>query len=307
VPTRSKNNERNNERAPWSAVDARLRASGQGPSTRSERALGRELGWLADYYADCQSGVDSAEEDFVSGAVRFISAHRAAGFRSERDIAGVDLAPREDDRWTLLSELHAAAHPGAPQWSPLSARTSTPVGFNAVGSAPDRLTLELSVDRQMSFHALSRALKSAWPRLYKLGMLNRSRPLSSRNVELVRHVCLKCPLGATSATWLDSWNRRWAKRPDWRFEDVRELATALHRSELHLTGSRHGLAWFYDPYARLPTDELNGLAKSGDAHARRVRDRRRAEGFKSVRDAGILVETTTARSRKGRSGKTRKR
>jgi hypothetical protein len=272
------------EKSLWRAVDRRLgaRKPPVPPSTPKERAYCRLSGWVNDYTQE----PDDAEE-WTDHVVAQVVHLRAAGLSSAL-IEAVPLEPA-DGRWALLSELDAVGYSSELPWSAISVTTTYPVGFNLGGNPPRRSSVELTIDHQVSLRTLIRSLRKSWPRFYSTGMMRRSRPLGERSVALLRHVCLDSPLGTDSKTWLTTWNRKWPRRPAWRFNNVRELVTALHRSEAELTGSRHGLAWFYDPFARLTTDELNRLAKAGNTHARRVRDRRATTGLESLKRGGIQV------------------
>lgn len=297
------------EKMLWRATDKRLRALGQGPAGRKEKEFCRDMEWVSDHLKELLVDKREAIEGFVATAVHAITSLRQVGLSSSGPGPLVELNPGDDDRWSLLKDLDSLANQGPSKWSPISARTTRPVGFNVSGGrAPERRVLELSIDHQMSFRALSAALRAAWPTLYANGMVRRSRPLGERSITLARHVCIRSSPGTTSKEWLISWNRKWRNRPDWRYKDVRALVTALHRAEAELTGDRHGLAWFYDPLARLTAEELNQLADAGDRHAERLRDRRMAEGFASIRKAGIRVVAGRGRRKEKRNGrKTRKR
>lgn len=245
------------------------------------------MGWVDDYL-----GRNASESvgDFIASPTKAIILLRAIGF-SVPIVKPTDLTPKRDRRWALLKDLDArvqAAGSDAAPWSAISARTTRTASFNAQGGVPERRTLELTVDYQMSFRAFVSALRPAWTAFYKKGFLHRSRALGERNVALLRHVCIDCPPGTSAKQWLQSWNRKWKSRATWQFKDVRGLVTELHRAEAQLTGRRHGLAWFYDPHARLTTQELNELAER-DNHAARVRDRRLVAGFDSISAAGINV------------------
>ena len=101
-------------------------------------------------------------------------------------------------------------------------------------------------------------LRRTWPQLTKAGWVRRTRPLSVRNVALMRHVCLESVPGTSWRNLLKEWNRKW---PDWTAKDVHGFHAAFRRAEQELTGEAHGLEWFYNLHAR--RNPLVGL-KVGD-------------------------------------------
>jgi len=75
------------------------------------------------------------------------------------------------------------------------------------------------------------------------GWVKRSRPLGDRGIALVRFVCIESKRGATWRERLDAWN---SEHADSTFDKVQAFQSAFRRAESQLTGSKYGLAWFYD-------------------------------------------------------------
>jgi hypothetical protein len=198
-----------------------------------------------------------------------------------------DLARRARASWVDYSDPAADR-----SWSPIRVTTARPGdrlralraaarNARAAGrpppsswNTPPPLTSEISVvfDARVSLRALIATLRETWPTLAERGIVrrHRNRALGRRKIELLRFVCLADD--ATEQTWEDrlaGWNALVERnvrmgRPDWttkwKFNDddvpsgVRALRTMCHDVEEQLTGSRHGLIWFYDAKARAGRD-----------------------------------------------------
>ncbi len=198
--------------------------------------------------------------------------------------------PISDPRWLLLGDLHARAHPNDPPWSPLAINATRSVGFAAGNPPATGHVVEIRMDFRLNLGALVSALRENWGLLQSKGLLRRSRPLGERNLMLLRHVCLDHPPGTPWKDLLRRWNDKWSARAGWVYKDSRALQTAFHRAEEELSGVRQGLAWHYDPFARMSVEDLELEAKKGTAAAVRRRKRRHRDGLESAVAAGIWVE-----------------
>jgi len=272
----------------WRAVDAQLET----PATPTERNFIRLEGQVDFYLRELETeDAALALDDCAESIVKTIRNLRRLGLPAADAGERIDATPSDDRRWQLVAELHAAANPGSPAWPVLTVTTKRPVGFYT-GEAPEPMgrSVEIAFDHRLSFRALVSQLRRLWPRLLKAGLVRRTRPLDDRTIALLRFVCLETPSGTSWPQRWEAWNQRWRDEPGWRFKDTRALTTAFHRAERQLTGKTDGLAWYYNPAARLSADELRLLADQGDAAAARLRRKRWEEGLASIRAARIRVE-----------------
>jgi hypothetical protein len=189
------------------------------------------------------------------------------------------------------------------------------IGF-ATGAPPELqelLTITIKTDARVQLTFLVEKLRTVWRNLKRAKVLpERSRPIEDRKIALLEFVCLSHP----DAEWGERWER-WNKRQprQWRYDTRDAFTTACHDAEKQLTGSRSGLRWYYDRFARMTLAQLREAADAGDVGAKRELRRRQAEGFDSIERAGIQVvrvpaTPVPARGKKTKGaahGKTRKR
>lgn len=153
-----------------------------------------------------------------------------------------------DKRWDLLADLAKLA--GVEWKGPIRFHRAELAGVSMTG--PPAIAREVTVvfDARISLAALTASLRALWPLLVDSRMVRgtRNRTLGLRKIQLLRHVCLDAT--ALEKTWTDRWQAWNHRRRRGRFADVRGFRTACHDAEEQLTGSRHGLAWFYDPEVR---------------------------------------------------------
>ncbi len=192
----------------------------------------------------------------------------------------------EDPRWSLLRDLDKRARGRWSDWTPFRVEhLSTALGY-WTGKAPPPLgrAVTITFDARMTREELLVRVRGIQRHLREKGVLNklRNRPLEERKIALLRFVCLEAPGDA----WADryaTWNRRPAhQRAGWSYDSEDALRTDCHEAEEKLTGRRHGLAWFYDPLARMTAPELQQRAADGDTDAAREQRIRRNEGWKSL-------------------------
>lgn len=204
--------------------------------------------------------------------------------------ASEPLTPRieGDDRWALWAELDARYQAGA-AWP--ASRTYVPVEINP--PQPFRLPPErtpmvrVRFDARLSQRALFAAVKAAWPGLSADGEVRRTRLMGDRGIALVRQVCLQDAPGTPWRRRLARWNE--AQQEAWHFKDARPFQSAFRRAEAQLTGRRGGLAWYYDPLARLTPRELDERAQAGDKKAADRLLRWQARGAALLASAASLV------------------
>jgi hypothetical protein len=200
-----------------------------------------------------------------------------------------DDEPERDLRWGLLRKLAEKAGTAAPEIRTRVRRIGPAIGF-ATGAPPelqDQLKITIDSDARVPLTFLLEELRSVWREMKRSKTLpERSRPLERRKIELLEFVCLKHP----DAEWSDRfarWNKHSPRK--WRYRTRDAFTTACHDAEKQLTGSRSGLRWFYERYARMKITELFALEKKGDRDAERERLRRIAEGEASIIAAGIKI------------------
>lgn len=256
----------------WRDVEEKLGSKLSRPERRLAKARGRVSSFLV---ADDDAGRGDARDDLVED----VRALRSAGLTSEAHVFPHE--PPDDRRWALLADLDQAAHGGRDAWPPLVVETSRDVGFY-VGDGPPSLRREVraAFDNRVSLRQFEKGMREIWSDLRQLGLVRQTRPLGDRKLALLRFVCLTASVDASWSERRQAWNEA---HPDWEFQDNRALTTAVHDAEKSLTGERHGLAWFYDPIARLSRDELISLADQGNAAAIRIRRRREDAGWASIK------------------------
>lgn len=205
-----------------------------------------------------------------------------------------------DPRWSLMQDLDRAARGGAADWSPFRIQRRENY-YDGGDGGPPILGREVTFtfDARMSMGELLGLIRAMWGymRREKAIRATRNRALGPRKIALLRHVCL----AATKDTWAErnaSWNRRYRK---WRYDSIEAFITECHDAEEQLVGSRRGLAWFYEPTARLSKQELAERVKSGDQDAARERTRRADEWVRQVERMGIRVERYDAAKQRGGS------
>lgn len=183
-------------------------------------------------------------------------------------------AARRDGRWPLWRELHAHRE------LLLGERHDEPWTALRFGRHRKAGTIVFSFDRRLSDKTVKRTLRRELPRLRAAGWSNDPRPLSKRELALVRYVCLDSPPEASWRERTRSWRRSrfcrshpaWAKlyrgkRATQRFE------RDFHKAEASLAGRKGALDIHYDPRVRERELRLRGYetqpAPTDDAAARR--------------------------------------
>ena len=203
-----------------------------------------------------------------------------------------------DPRWSLMQELDRAARGTAAEWSPFRIQRRADY-YDGGDGGPPVLGREVTItfDARMGIAELLGMIRAMWGYLRneKAIRATRNRAIGPRKVALLRHVCID----AADRSWAErhaAWNRR---HRGWRYDTTDAFITECHDAEEQLVGARRGLAWFYEPMARLSKKELARLMKSGNADAAREKARRADEWVRQVERMGIRVERYDARKRGG--------
>lgn len=215
------------------------------------------------------------------------------------------LTSAKDRRYRLIAQLESAvgvatdedgAWPGeiSVTWPQ---RSGSDFGFET-GKAPPPLRRDVVVtfDHRMPLRSVYGFLLRRWPTLRKRGVVRATRPLGARTLALIQHVCIAMPR-ASWAERLEAWN---AGHKQWHIEPRQAFIAEFHVAERSLTGTRHGLAYWYEPRARLTTEQLVQLARDGDAAAKRVLDRR-TDTLERVGISVVLEPPITSTRRRARA------
>jgi hypothetical protein len=217
-------------------------------------------------------------ENQVVNARSFIRDLREAGLSGRLLVRG-----EQDERERLIAELRTKAFPGEPAHRSLSV-SSYHEGIGFPTGAPPSLIKPVMVtfDATVPRRTLFRWLQEIWPELKRSGIVRQTRPLSARNAELIRLVCLHAPDKAWSARF-PLWNE---KHPEWAYQTTKEFTTDFFDAVEALTGDRRGLTWFLHQYERKsPTDLLSEAPR--DPSAAKELKRRRELGWKAIRNSGV--------------------
>lgn len=217
-----------------------------------ERSYIRER-WEASFSEALLDQDDEGEEEFVQSAVADVMAWRKANSRKAHTDRG---RPIPDDRWDLLRDLRGAIDPEIRRWDRLEIKRTANWGNVVYDLGDQRVTVEF--DSRLALESVCRALANEWPMLSALGVVRRTRPLGSRSIALLRHVCLGTRVGDRWRYRLVSWNKRY---PKWEYKNASRFNTAFHRAEEQLTGSRGGLRVFYDIDERTAADNAPEVLK----------------------------------------------
>lgn len=185
----------------------------------------------------------------VDKVVRTVENLAAAGFDTAHGGAGSILDPGTDGedtdkRWALWRDLERVrrAELGGgekPDWAPFVVTRVFDISSRPLYSE----RIELSIDSRVPLRRIKRELDKLWKSMASAGWVKRSRPLGNRGIALVHFVCIESKRGATWRERLDAWN---SEHADSTFNKVQAFQSAFRRAESQLTGSKYGLAWFYD-------------------------------------------------------------
>lgn len=210
--------------------------------TPKGRAFLTEMGAVDNW---CNAADEAQEKLALSSACKQLAALSRSGLLGEEMPLEEwrESTSRHGDRWQLWAELRSALS-GSDDWAPF---TLTRVIDATAEPALSATRVEISFDARLPRTAVVSMLRRTWPQLIKAGWVRRTRPLSVRNVALMKHVCLESEPGTSWRNLLKEWNRKW---PDWTVKDVRGFHAAFGRAEKELTGEAYGLEWFYNLRAR---------------------------------------------------------
>ena len=248
------------ERSLWAAVAERLGYSVPDAARQFLRTQG-----LVETVLDAP--VAASRSIAFEDLIPYVEDMRTSGLIGGATIATPDVS--KDPRWGLIAELKAKLHPDALPWAPLSFLGQAADPFGRLGD----LRLRVEFDARMPLDQVVKALREAWPRLREQGVVRQTRRWKPRAVALIRHVCLDIPPEASWSARLTAWNQRYA---EWAFKDARAFNTEFHKLEAALTGSKRGLAPFYDPeeWALIqPIPEFFRLLDSANPGAEKAADR----------------------------------
>lgn len=221
---------------PWRRAEARLGA----PIPARVRAFLRYQGQVESVERAANTDEWDKAVDEMVNTVRNL---RRVGLAV---VETAEAVPGDDARWRLLKDLDDAYRRSggvggedAAPWIALSVGHESP----PLDIPFPRGAVELRFDHRMSLRALLAQLRVLWPLLRARGWVRATHPIAEQNAEVVRFVCLDQPPGITWRARCDAWN---ATHPEHSFPDARRFQAAFRRAEEQMTGSRGGLAWFYD-------------------------------------------------------------
>ncbi|CAN5539126.1 hypothetical protein BH24CHL1_BH24CHL1_20260 [soil metagenome] len=222
-------------------------------------------GWVSDWEQD-----DDPKEraDVVTELVKTCQHLRDAGLGEGG--ADEELAPplTEDGRWELIRELR-----NDPDYRPIriSQPTALELSLSDMKTAPQYQPVRVEFDGRVSLNALSAELRKAWPEMKRRGWVKQSRPLGSKALALIRHVCLDLEPGASWGERRRMWNERF---PEWEYTSGQALSADFRRAETALTKETHGLEVHHNPWATADIREIKRAARAGDQRARHYLMRR---------------------------------
>ena len=222
---------------------------------RSDTLLSKEeitflsLRNVEDKWAAAEPHQKSSIVDYAADLVRDL---RAAGLggpgrKSRQEVVSDPATTRSqtDARWPLWRELMARRLPAteAP-WEPL---TFTLV-YDTSAFPVRNQRVVISFDYRLSRQALGTELRNIWPRLQDGKWLRPGKPINADAAKIVHFNCLEVEPGTPWRERLDEWKRQ--APPNHRYADHRAFHSEFKRAEERLTGSKYGLAWFYEDIVR---------------------------------------------------------
>ncbi len=182
-------------------------------------------------------GDEEWASETVIDAVELIEAFRGSKKKSITSTA------IRDRRWTLIEDIEQKIHPDKEPWKPLTIKPTMNWADVLHGVGSRKVTIEF--DWRMSLKVLQQQLEYLWTEMNENDYVRRTRPLSSRNVSLIRHVCIDSHRELSLADRWRTWNQKYSNKPEWQYKDASHFSSRFHDAERRLTGRTQGLAFFY--------------------------------------------------------------
>jgi hypothetical protein len=243
----------------WALIDARIVP----PTSPEEQTLIRAEG-LDRAYRDCEELEELEDaESYVAAIVRLIeNVRRYIGYQhtATKTLGTRDDSPSDDPRWALLGELYG------PGWAPISYEPLLELSDSGI---PGRQAVLVRIDHRVSVRSVVTSLKKQWPKLTAAGIVRRTRRMGERPIALLRFVCVQSKQDQSwRERWL-AWNRKYSRKGEWKFENLRAFHTAFQTAEKRLTGIPNGLRWYYSSTPREGMSRMLNRAAGGDRNVAR--------------------------------------